>query len=155
MAAVARTSGDQAVRAAARRGWRRCATAGHSTLRSAALGHGSSLVASSICWGDDAPRTPGSGLNPGVAMTATIPSIDIVVSVEPLFTQAERIALAGFLAGYTGLTRDAYALDLRMFTAWCQQHGCTCSRHAARMLRSRHGIAGAGPRDHRAPTVHD
>ena len=56
-------------------------------------------------------------------MTTTIPSTDIVVSVEPLFTDAERAALAGFLAGYSGLTRDAYALDLRMFTAWCQQHG--------------------------------
>jgi integrase len=56
-------------------------------------------------------------------MTTTIPSTDIVVSVEPLFTEAERIALGGFLAGYSGLTRDAYALDLRMFTAWCQQRG--------------------------------
>jgi integrase/recombinase XerD len=56
-------------------------------------------------------------------MTTTVPSTDIVVSVEPLFTQDERTALAGFLAGYSGLTRDAYALDLRMFTAWCQQHG--------------------------------
>ncbi len=56
-------------------------------------------------------------------MTTTIPSTDIVVSVEPLFTEPERMALAGFLAGYSGLTRDAYALDLRMFTAWCQQHG--------------------------------
>src|SRR5664279_1163991 len=55
-------------------------------------------------------------------MTTTVPSTDLVVSVEPLFTQDERIALAGFLAGYSGLTRDAYALDLRMFTAWCQQH---------------------------------
>jgi integrase/recombinase XerD len=55
-------------------------------------------------------------------MTTTIPSTDIVVRVEPLFTEAERIALAGFLAGYSGLTRDAYALDLRMFTAWCQEH---------------------------------
>lgn len=58
-------------------------------------------------------------------MTTTIPSTDIVVSVEPLFTQAERIALAGFLAGYTGLTRDAYALDLRMFTAWCRRSRCS------------------------------
>lgn len=55
-------------------------------------------------------------------MTTTIASTDIVVSVEPLFTAGERSALAGFLAGYSGLTRDAYALDLRMFTAWCQQH---------------------------------
>jgi integrase/recombinase XerD len=56
-------------------------------------------------------------------MTTTISSTDIVVSVEPLFTEGEPIALAGFLAGCRGLTRDAYALDLRMFTAWCQQHG--------------------------------
>lgn len=56
-------------------------------------------------------------------MTTTVPSTDLVVSVEPLFTQEVRIALAGFLAGYSGLTRDAYALDLRMFTAWYQQHG--------------------------------
>jgi integrase/recombinase XerD len=56
-------------------------------------------------------------------MTTTIPSTDIVVPAESLFTEAERIALAGFLAGYSGLTCDAYALDLRMFTVWCQQHG--------------------------------
>ncbi|HET6319296.1 MAG TPA: hypothetical protein VFG86_22805 [Chloroflexota bacterium] len=27
---------------------------------------------------------------------------------EPLFSQEEQAALAGFLAGYSGLTRDAY-----------------------------------------------
>ena len=32
----------------------------------------------------------------------------------------ERLALAGFLAGYRGLTREAYALDLRQFAAWCR-----------------------------------
>jgi integrase/recombinase XerD len=56
-------------------------------------------------------------------MTTTNPSAEIGLAVEPLFTADERIALAGFLAGYGGLTRDTYALDLRMFTAWCQQHG--------------------------------
>jgi site-specific recombinase XerD len=56
-------------------------------------------------------------------MTTTIPSTDVAVSVEPLFTETERIALAGFLAGYSGLTRDAYTLDLRMFTTCCQQQG--------------------------------
>lgn len=55
-------------------------------------------------------------------MTTTIPRADVVVSVEPLFSEGERIALSGFLAGYNGLTRDAYALDLRMYSAWCQQH---------------------------------
>jgi site-specific recombinase XerD len=56
-------------------------------------------------------------------MTATTSSPSIVIAVaEPAFTNAERLALAGFLAGYTGLTRDAYALDLRQYASWCQQH---------------------------------
>ena len=38
-----------------------------------------------------------------------------------MFTEPERLALAGFLAGYTGLTREAYALDLRQYASWCQQ----------------------------------
>jgi integrase/recombinase XerD len=33
------------------------------------------------------------------------------------FTDPERLALAGFLAGYSGLTREAYALDLRVYAA--------------------------------------
>jgi integrase len=39
---------------------------------------------------------------------------------EPVFSPQERLALAGFLAGYTGLTREAYALDLRQYASWCQ-----------------------------------
>jgi site-specific recombinase XerD len=38
-----------------------------------------------------------------------------------MFTEPERLALAGFLACYTGLTREAYALDLRQYASWCQQ----------------------------------
>jgi site-specific recombinase XerD len=37
-----------------------------------------------------------------------------------MFTESERLALAGFLAGYRGLTREAYTLDLRQFTSWCR-----------------------------------
>ena len=33
-----------------------------------------------------------------------------------------RIALGGFLAGYAGTTRDAYALDLRQWVTWCAGH---------------------------------
>ena len=40
--------------------------------------------------------------------------------IQPAFTDTERLALAGFLAGYRGLTREAYALDLRQFTTWCR-----------------------------------
>jgi integrase/recombinase XerD len=28
----------------------------------------------------------------------------------------------GFLAGYSGLTREAYELDLRQYPSWCHQH---------------------------------
>ena len=43
-----------------------------------------------------------------------------LVTIQPVFTDPERLALAGFLAGYRGLTREAYALDLRQFTSWCR-----------------------------------
>ena len=33
----------------------------------------------------------------------------------------EELALVGFLAGYSGLTREAYALDLRQYVAWCTE----------------------------------
>ena len=52
-------------------------------------------------------------------MTTATPSTALV-TIQPVFTDAERLALAGFLAGYRGLTRDAYALDLRQFTSWCR-----------------------------------
>ena len=51
----------------------------------------------------------------------TIPSAALV-PVTPVFTNTERLALAGFLAGYSGLTRQAYELDLRQYASWCQQH---------------------------------
>jgi site-specific recombinase XerD len=53
---------------------------------------------------------------------ATTSSFTAVATVESVFTKLEQLALAGFLAGYTGLTREAYALDLRQFASWCQQH---------------------------------
>ena len=40
-------------------------------------------------------------------MATTIPSAALV-PVAPVFTGTERLALAGFLAGYSGLTRQAY-----------------------------------------------
>jgi integrase/recombinase XerD len=43
-----------------------------------------------------------------------------LVPIQPVFTDAERLTLAGFLAGYRGLTREAYTLDLRQFTSWCR-----------------------------------
>jgi hypothetical protein len=43
-------------------------------------------------------------------------STEIAVAHEELFSDALRAALAGFLAGYSGQTRDAYTLDSRQFT---------------------------------------
>ena len=54
-------------------------------------------------------------------MTTTIPSAALV-PIAPVFTNTERLALAGFLAGYSGLTRQAYEPDLRQYANWCQQY---------------------------------
>jgi len=50
-------------------------------------------------------------------MTAMTPSTALV-TFQPAFTDPERLALAGYLAGYRGLTGEVYALDLRQFTTW-------------------------------------
>jgi integrase len=52
-------------------------------------------------------------------MTTAAPSTALA-TIQPAFTDAERVALAGFLAGYRGLTREAYALDLRQFASTCR-----------------------------------
>lgn len=49
----------------------------------------------------------------------TNPSTAAVV-YDPDRAEPEKLALAGFLGGYSGLTRDAYALDLRQFAAFCE-----------------------------------
>jgi len=55
-------------------------------------------------------------------MATTSTSTSAVAAIaEPVFTSQEQLALAGILAGYTGLTREAYALDLRQYATRCQQ----------------------------------
>src|ERR1700751_461830 len=54
-------------------------------------------------------------------MTTTTPSAALI-PVAPVFTNTERLALVGFLAGYSGLNRQAYELDLRQYGSWCHQH---------------------------------
>jgi integrase/recombinase XerD len=63
-------------------------------------------------------------------MTTAAPSTALVM-IQPAFTDAERLALAGFLAGYRGLTREAYALDLRQFTTWCRARSLNLFASAA------------------------
>ncbi len=48
-----------------------------------------------------------------------------VVARDEVFTSEEETALAGFLAGYSGLTREAYALDLRQYVQWCTERAVT------------------------------
>lgn len=45
-----------------------------------------------------------------------------LVPTDWCFADGEQLALAGFLAGYRESTREAYALDLRQFAAWCANH---------------------------------
>ena len=45
-----------------------------------------------------------------------------VVLYEPTETSPEDTTAAGFLAGYSGRTREAYTLDLRQVIRWCNEH---------------------------------
>jgi integrase/recombinase XerD len=72
------------------------------------------------CWAWVARRPGLSPFRRG-PLTTTTPSTALVPAA-PAFSNAGRLALAGFLAGYSGLTREAYELDLRQFAIWCHQH---------------------------------
>ncbi len=55
-------------------------------------------------------------------------STTLSVLTADVFTELELRTFAGFLGGYSGLTRDAYALDLRQFAQWCHdRHTGLCS----------------------------
>ena len=45
-----------------------------------------------------------------------------LVSFDDPSVMTERLAIAGFLAGYTGATRTRYTTDLRTFANWCQDN---------------------------------
>jgi integrase len=55
-----------------------------------------------------------------VMTTSTHQTRDLVRPSEVL-TAEEEVALVGFLAGYGGLTREAYQLDLRQYVEWCAE----------------------------------
>jgi len=71
-----------------------------------------------IHWGP-AASSPESHRLGGYAMTTTASTA--VVVYDPGLVDPEHVALAGFLGGYRGLTRDAYALDLRQFVVFCDR----------------------------------
>ena len=67
-------------------------------------------------------------------MTATTPSTALA-TIQPSFTDTERLALAGFLAGYRGLTREAYTWTCASSPAGAGHGPFRCSRSAARISR--------------------
>ena len=52
-------------------------------------------------WDQDWPGVPGSSLAGRCPMTTAVPSAALA-TIEPVVTDAERVALAGFLAAYCG-----------------------------------------------------
>ena len=81
----------------------------------------------SLRWVSVEPLGPGLAQLPGFQPGREVPDdhcrpSTALAAIQPAFTDAERLALAGYLAGYRGLTREAYALDLRQFTSWCRAH---------------------------------
>ena len=50
------------------------------------------------------------------------PTTTVVPPTPPLFDET-RLAVAGFLARYSGPTRKSYATDLRQYFTWCAQVG--------------------------------
>jgi hypothetical protein len=58
----------------------------------------------------------------GSTVDVPISTSTVLATRDELFSTNEQLALAGFLAAYSGLTRDAYTLDLRHYVAWCTEH---------------------------------
>jgi hypothetical protein len=68
-------------------------------------------------------------------MATSSPSTALVPA-SPIFSNAERLALAGFLAGCSGLTRQAYELDLRQYANCATSTTSACSVPDARTLNA-------------------
>jgi hypothetical protein len=74
-----------------------------------------------------------------------------LVPIDRYFADGQELALAGFLAGYQGSTRDAYALDLRQFVVWCTNHARRLFDEHPGVLRGRGKRQSRIPRDTVAP----
>jgi hypothetical protein len=73
-----------------------------------------------VCRGLDWPSFRVSAQAPEVLDGHHDPSVALDPTT-PVFTNTERLVLAGFLAGYSGLARQAY--ELRQFAGWCRPSG--------------------------------
>src|SRR5690348_9099960 len=98
--------------------------AGGLSLRAAVRGRHSVAWPGGLRWVSVKSLWPGLAQLPGASLAGRCPMTTApsaaLATIQPVFTDAERVALAGFLAGYRGLTREAYTLDLRQFTSWCR-----------------------------------
>ena len=54
-------------------------------------------------------------------MTTAAPSTALA-TIQPAFTDPERLVLRRVPGWLPGPTREAHALDLRQFTTWCRAH---------------------------------
>ena len=79
----------------------------------------------------------------------------IVIPPPPVFDEA-RLAVAGFLARYSGPTRVSYSGDLRQFFAWCAQVDLAVFAQAGppRAVGPIHGGTRTGPGHHRPAAIH-
>jgi hypothetical protein len=62
-----------------------------------------------------------------------------VVLHDPKETSEDVLIAAGFLAGYSGRTRRAYALDLHHFYLWCGWSDRSSSHGAGRLASTPSG----------------
>ena len=106
-------------------------------------------------WDLRRPGLPGPGRSRRCPDGRHLP-LRFLVPVQPTFTDAERLALAGLLAGYRGLTREAYTLDLRQFTSWCRTRSLPLFsvRRAGIETFARELEALGGPRNRDPAAVH-
>ena len=77
-------------------------------------------------WGHGRPSLPGPQSDPGGTPWPPHPHPHPRPRPSPPSCQCSpsrtSSPLLGSWPGYTGLTREAYALDLRQYASWCQQH---------------------------------
>ncbi len=85
-------------------------------------------------------------------MTTATPSTTLA-TIQPAFTDPERLALAGFLAGHLAGGLPVY---LRQFTTWCRARSLALFAVRRRHRKLRQGTRGQGPRprDRHPPAVH-
>ncbi|MEX0797153.1 MAG: hypothetical protein WD274_10695 [Acidimicrobiia bacterium] len=80
------------------------------------------------------------------------------VVVEGFDPFRARVAMGGFLAGYSGKTFEAYALDLRQWAQWCFDHNLDLFEVRLRSHRTVRTVARRGRPgqvDGRSAAVHD